>query len=223
MLFFAYLGRATEVASDAYFVVGNSLLAAALPGLVGVSGTTSGERNTKTLGMLLASPANRFAIFLGRTLPAIANGFAVSTFCLVSGMLLLDIHVAASAVPGLVLVILVCAFSCSALGLCIGAFGIRVRNATVLSWILIPVLLLVSGANVPLDRLPGWLRAIGSGLPLAHGIGAARDLVAGQRLTESGRALLLEFVIGLAYIGAGILLLRLFEFESRRTVLLDTM
>jgi ABC-2 type transport system permease protein len=223
MLFFAYLGRATDVASDTYFVIGNSLLAAALPGLVGVSGTISGERNTKTLGMLLASPANRLAIFLGRTLPAVANGFAVSTFCLVSGTLLLDVHVAASAVPGLALAVVVCAFSCSALGLCIGAFGLRLRNATVLSWILIPVLLLVSGANVPLDRLPGWLRAIGSGLPLAHGIGAARDLVAGHTLADGGRQLLLEFVIGLAYTGVGILLLRLFEFESRRTASLETM
>jgi ABC-2 type transport system permease protein len=223
VLFFAYLGRATGVASDTYFVVGNSLLAAALPGLVGVSGTVSGERVTKTLGMLLSSPANRLALFLGRTLPAIVNGFAVSAFCLISGTLLLDVHIGASALPGLVLAVLVCAFSCSALGLCIGAFGLRVRNSTALSWVLIPVLLLVSGANVPVERLPGWLRGIGSGLPLAHGIVAARDLVAGRTLAASGRPLLLELLIGLAYTGAGVLLLRLFEFESRRTASLETM
>ena len=223
LLFFAYLGRATEVASDTYFVIGNSLLAAALPGLVGVSGTVAGERVTKTLGMLLSSPANRLALFLGRTLPAIVNGVAVSAFCLASGALLLDFHVAASAVPGLMVVVVVCAFSCSALGLCIGAFGLRLRNATVLAWVFIPVLLLVSGANVPLGRLPDWLRAIGSGLPLAHGIEAARGLVAGQTLAENGRPLLLELTIGLAYTGTGILLLRLLEFESRRTASLETM
>jgi ABC-2 type transport system permease protein len=222
LLFFAYLGRAAGVASDTYFVVGNSLLAAALPGLVAVSGTISGERTTRTLGMLLASPANRPALFLGRTLPAVANGVAISIFCLVSGSVFLDVHIAASAVPGLMLIIVVCAFSCSALGLCIGAVGLRVRDATVLSWVLMPVLLLVSGANVPLDRLPDWVRAIGSGLPLSHGIGAGRDLV-GQTLADGGRPLLLEFMIGLAYTGAAILLLRLFEFESRRTASLETM
>ena len=223
LLFFAYLGRATGVASDTYFVVGNSLLAAALPGLVGVSGTVSGERVTKTLGMLLSSPANRLALFLGRTLPAVVNGVAVSVFCLASGVLLLDVRVPASALPGLMLVIVVCAFSCSALGLCIGAFGLRVRNTTVLAWVFIPVLLLVPGANVPVDRLPDWLRAIGSGLPLAHGIAAARGLVAGRTLADRGRALVLELMIGLAYTGAGILLPRLFEFESRRTASLETM
>lgn len=223
LLFFAYLGRATDVKSDTYFVVGNALLAASLPGILGVSGSVSGERYTKTLGMLLTSPANRLALFLGRTLPAVANGFVVSAFCLVSGALVLDVHIAPSAVPGLVLVILVSAFSCSALGLCTGAVGLRIRNVISLAWVFQPVLLLVSGANVPRDRLPDWLQAIGSGLPLMHGIEAARDLVAGQTLVESGGPLLLELVIGLAYGVAGVLLLRLFEFESRRTASLETM
>jgi ABC-2 type transport system permease protein len=223
LLFYAYLGRTTDVASDTYFVVGNALLAAALPGLLGVGGTISGERYTKTLGMLLASPANRLALFLGRTLPAIANGFVVSAFCFVCGAVLLDVHVAASAVPPLALIILISAFSCAALGLCMGALGLRVRDVVPTGWIFVPVLLLVSGANVPRDRLPGWLHAIGSGLPLTHGIDAARDLVAGQTLAESGRPLLLELTIGLAYLVAGVLLLRLFEFESRRTASLETM
>jgi ABC-2 type transport system permease protein len=223
LLFFAYLGRATDVASDTYFVVGNALLAAALPGLWGMSHSISGERRSKTLGTLMSSPASRLALFLGRALPAVANGFAVSAFCFVSGALLLDFHVAASVVPGLTLTIVVCAFSCSALGVCIGAFGLRGRNVTVLSNIFLAGMLLICGANVPLDRLPDWLQTIAPGLPLTHGIEAARQLVAGRAFAESGRPLLLELTIGLAYAGAGILLLRLFEFESRRTASLETM
>jgi ABC-2 type transport system permease protein len=84
------------------------------------------------------------------------------------------------------------------------------------------VLLLVSGANVPVDRLPGWLQTIGSGLPLTHGIEAARGVVAGQALAENARLLLLELAVGLAYAGLGLLLLRAFEFESRRTASLET-
>lgn len=223
LLFFAYLGRATAVEDDAYFVVGNGLLAVALPGLIGMGGSVNGERTAKTLGMLLASPANRLALFLGRALPAIVNGFAVSAFCLVCGALLLHVHVAASAVPALALIIVVCAFSCSGLGLCVGAVGLRARNVISFSWIFVPVLLLVSGANVPRDRLPDWLQAVGSGLPLTHGIAAARDLVAGQTFGENGMPLLIELVIGLTYAGVGLLLLRLFELESRRTASLETM
>lgn len=220
LLFFAYLGRATDVASDTYFVVGNALLAASLPGLLGMGGSISGERAAKTLGMLLSSPANRVALFLGRTLPAIANGFVVSAFCFLTGALVLRVHVAASAVPRVALIIVVCAFSCAALGLCMGAVGLRVRNVISVSWIFVPVLLLVSGANVPLDRLPDWLQAIGAGLPLNHGIAGARDVVAGGTL---GRAVLLELVVGVVYTGVGLLLLRAFEFESRRTASLEVM
>lgn len=223
LLFFAYLGRTTDVASDSYFVVGNALLAAAIPGLLGMSGSIGGERSSQTLGMLLASPANRLALFLGRTLPAIVNGLVVSVFCFVSGALVLHVHVSGSAVPALVLVIAVCAFSCSALGLCMGAVGLRARDVVSTGWILVPVLLLVSGANVPVDRLPGWLQAIGSALPLRHGIEAARHLVAGETLAETGRLVLLELAVGVAYAVVGLLLLRWFERESRRTASLETM
>jgi ABC-2 type transport system permease protein len=223
LLFFAYLGRATGVESDTYFVVGNALLAATLPGLLGTSGSISGERFTRTLGMLLASPASRVALFVGRALPAMVNGFAVSAFCFIAGALILDVHIAASSVPALTVVILACAFSCSALGLCAGALGLRIRNVVSVAWVFVPILLLVSGANVPRDRLPDWLQTIGSGLPLTHGIEAARRLVAGETLADVGGLLATELAIGLVYTGLGLLLLRLFELESRRTASLETM
>ena len=60
-------------------------------------------------------------------------------------------------------------------------------------------------------------------LPLRHGIEAARGLVAGETLGENSRAVLLELAIGLVYACVGVLLLRLFEHESRRTASLETM
>ena len=223
LLFFAYLGRATAVESDTYFVVGNALLAATLPGILGTGGAISGERYTRTLGMLLASPASRVALFVGRALPATVNGFAVSAFCFLAGALILDVHVAASALPALAVVILACAFSCATLGLCSGAVGLRIRDVVSVGWIWVPILLLVSGANVPRDRLPEWLQTIGSGLPLTHGIEAARRLVAGETLADVGGLVATELGVALAYATLGVLLLRLFELESRRTASLETM
>jgi ABC-2 type transport system permease protein len=223
LLFFAYLGRTTDVEDDTYFVVGNALLAAALPGLLGTGGSITGERYTRTLGMLLASPASRVALFVGRTLPAMVNGFVVSAFCFVAGALILDVHITRSSVPALAVVILACALSCSALGLCTGALGLRIRDVVSVSWILVPILLLVSGANVPRDRLPEWLQTIGSGLPLKHGIEAARRLVAGETLTDVGDLVLAELAVAIAYAALGLVLLRVFELESRRSASLETM
>ena len=78
ILFFAYIGRASGVESDAFFVVGNAVQVAAMAGIFGVAMTIGGERWTQTLSLVLVSPANRFALFLGRALPLIVNGFILS-------------------------------------------------------------------------------------------------------------------------------------------------
>jgi ABC-2 type transport system permease protein len=222
LLFFAYLGRASDVESDGYFVVGNALLAAALPGLWGMSHSISGERRSKTLGMLLSSPASRLALFLGRGLPTMANGLVVSAFCFAVGAILLEFDVSASAVPGLLLAIAACSFSCAALGLSVGALGLRGRNVTVIDNLLLATLLLFSGVNVPVERLPEWMQAVGPALPLTHGVEAAREIVGGAAVSQIGDLLLAEVAVGATYALVGAVLLRVFEIESRRTASLET-
>ena len=78
VLFFAYLGRAAELETDTFYVVGNSIQLAALPGLFAMSQAIAGERRAQTLPHLLVSPASRLAVFLGRGLPVMAIGVAVS-------------------------------------------------------------------------------------------------------------------------------------------------
>jgi len=64
------------------------------------------------------------------------------------------------------------------------------------------ILLLFCGVNVPLDLLPGWMEAIGRGLPLTHGIEAAREVVGGASLASVRDLVLKELAVGAAY-GAG--------------------
>jgi ABC-2 type transport system permease protein len=222
LLFFAYLGRASHVRDDTFFVIGNSLVAAALPGLFGMAHSISGDRRSQTLAALLASPASRIPLFLGRTLPAIANGFLVSAFCFATGTLLLRFHLDGSRIPAVALVTAICAFSCAALGVCIGAVGLRVRNVSVLADMLFGLFLVVVGVNVPIDRLPDAVRFVSSGLPLNHGIEAARALAGGAGLGDVRSLLATELAIGIAYLVAGLVLLRLFEFEGRHSGALET-
>ena len=67
------------------------------------------------------------------------------------------------------LVIFVSAFSCTGLGLICAAAGLRVRETAVLNNIIFGLLLIFTGANVPLDELPGWMQAISNWIPLTHG------------------------------------------------------
>src|SRR5687768_4331357 len=223
ILFFAYVGRFARVQDDEFFVIGNAVQASALAGIFGMAMTIGGERWTQTLSPLLATPANRIPLFLGRALPLIANGFVVSAFGFAVGWALLDFELAASEIPGIALVVLVCSFSCTALGLLTGSIGLRARDVFFLANLVALLLLLFCGVNVPLDSLPGWMQTVASGMPLTHGIEAAREIAAGTSFSDVSDLIATEVAIGVVYALVAYGLFRFFEVESRRRATLETM
>src|SRR5262249_49719781 len=106
ILFFTYLGRYSRAASDdAFFIVGNAVQVCGMSCVYGMTMAVANERWFGTLGPLLASPANRVAVFLGRGVPVFANGFLVSAFGFAVGAVLLDFRPAAGSLPALFLVV----------------------------------------------------------------------------------------------------------------------
>ena len=85
--------------NDEFYVIGNALNYAAIPCMFAMTFTIGGERFSQTLGLVLATPARRIPLFLGRSLPVIANGWVVAMFGVVVGSLLLDADIPARA-PG---------------------------------------------------------------------------------------------------------------------------
>jgi len=221
ILFFAYLGRAADVENDTFYVVGNAMVAAAVPGLFGMADTITDERYTHTLSLLVVSPASRLALFLGRAAPVAVNGAVVAAFAFLVGTLILDVSVPASALGPLVVTVLVTAFACTGLGIVNAAMGLRWRESALLSNLLLYFLLLAAGVNVPLDLLPGWLSTIAQGIPVTHGVEAARGLVAGDSLVDVAPLLGAELLVGLVYATVGLFFVRLFELEARRGATLE--
>jgi ABC-2 type transport system permease protein len=222
ILLFVYIGRSAHVQSDEFYVIGNALQYAAIPCIFAMSGTITDERYQQTLGFILVSPAGRLPLFLGRSLPVIANAIGVSAFALAVGGAIVGIHVPASAIGSLALVIAVSAASCTGLGLVGAAIGLRVRETATLNNIVFGVLLVFCGVNVALDELPGWMSFISQGLPLTHGIEAARRLAGGQSLGTVGGLVGAEVAVGATYTVLGYLLLRYMEWQSRRLATLET-
>jgi ABC-2 type transport system permease protein len=85
----------------------------------------------------------------------------------------------------------------------------------VLANIMFGLLLIFTGANVPIAELPGWMQAISNVIPLTHGIEAARILADGGSLASIDHLLADELLIGLVYGLAGYSLIRFFEWQSR--------
>ncbi len=221
ILLFAYLGRNAGVGSDEFFVIGNSLQYAAIPCLFAMGNTIGDERQEKTLGIILSTPAPRVPLFLGRALPVIANGFLVALFALVVGGAIFSIDVPASSYLPIAVTALVASFACTGLGLVTAALALRVRETAVLANVIFGFLLIFCGVNVPLDSLPGWMSAVSPWLPLTHGIDAARQLADGATLGSVGGDLVREGALGAVYVLVGMVMLSYFEWESRRRATLE--
>jgi ABC-2 type transport system permease protein len=219
--FFVFLGRSADVADDSFYVIGNALVAASIPGIFAMSHTITDERYTHTLSTLIVSPASRVALFLGRALPATANGFVVALFALVVGAVVLDVEIPASSYGVVLLSIAITSFACTGLGLVNASLGLRWRETAVLSNLFVYFLLVFAGVNVPLELMPDWLQTVAQGLPVTHGVEAAREAVAGASLTDVAGLLAAEALVGLVYAVLGLVLLRLFEREARRGATLE--
>jgi ABC-2 type transport system permease protein len=221
IILFAYIGRAAHLRSDEFYVVGNAMQYAAVPCLFAMTQTIAGERFQQTLGYILISPAGRVPLFLGRAVPVILNGFFVAGFSLVVGGLILGVTFSASAFGPLALVVLVAVFSCTGLGLINAGLGLRVRETSVLSNILVGFLLVFCGANVPTSALPRWMSEASAWIPLTHAIKAARDVAGGTSIAGVDGLLARELGVGVLYAAIGFAIIRIFETQSRRHATLD--
>ncbi len=222
ILFFTYLGRYAGGRDDSFFIVGNAVQVSAMAGIYGMVMGIANERQFGTLSPLLATPANRLAIFAGRGLPFIVNGLVVSAFGFVSSWVLLDFSPDPAVLAGLALVVAVTVVSCTALGALIGSIGLRARDVFFAANLVYFLLLLFCGVNIAVTDLPGWMEAVARVLPLTHGIEAAREVVSGTPLGEVAGLVATEALIGAAYAVTAYGLFRLFEAEGRRRGSLET-
>jgi ABC-2 type transport system permease protein len=222
LIFFTKLGQYAQAESSDFYIVGNSVQVCAMSSVYGMTMAVANERWYGTLGPLLASPANRAAVFLGRGVPVLANGLIVSVFTFAAGALFLGFRPGLQTVPALAAILLVTVSSCTAFGMLLGSIGLRAKDFFFAANLAYFLMLLLCGVNIPLDQLPGWMSAISRCLPLTHGIAAAREVASGASLADVSGLVWTELGVGACYAVAGFLLFRVLERESRRSAVLDT-
>ncbi|MCK4471917.1 MAG: ABC transporter permease [Anaerolineae bacterium] len=216
MLFFICLGMsATGRDTAEFYIVGNALQLTAYNGIFGVTMTVGRERNAGTLIYLVGSPANRLAIFLGRAFFNVLDGMLGVVIGFTWGALL-GLDLSSANLPGLALTIVITTISTCGLGLLLGSISLTALNVMFVNNTVFFLLLIFSGANLPLEKMPAWMRAVSTGLPLTRGIPSARLLVAGASLAEVWLLLAGELAVGLAYAMVGFAFFRWFEFQARR-------
>ena len=221
LLFFAALGSYATNRSPAYFAIGNAVQVSALAGVFGMTMAIANERWFGTLPAVLATPANRLALFAGRFMPFVLNGLFVSLYAFALGVIFLGVRIAPGSLAVVGLGLLVTVFSCTAIGALQGAISLRLRDGLFGANLVMMSILLFCGVNIPLRELPMWMQVVGNLLPFTHGLEAVRQAADGAGLAQVGGLIAIEFGVGCAYAAAAFALFRFLEVSSRRNATLD--
>ncbi|MEX0626290.1 MAG: ABC transporter permease [Chloroflexota bacterium] len=221
LFFFAALGSYATDRSPAYFAIGNAVQVSALAGVFGMTMAIANERWFGTLPALLATPANRAAVFAGRFMPFIMNGLLVSLYAFGLGVVFLGVRLAPGSILVAGLALLVTVFSCTAIGALQGAISLRLRDGLFGANLVTMAILLFCGVNIPLNELPGWMQVVGNLLPFTHGVEAVRQAADGAGLGQVGWLIGIEALVGVAYAASAFALFVVLERSARRNATLD--
>ncbi|GAA2216517.1 hypothetical protein GCM10009850_119860 [Nonomuraea monospora] len=219
LLFFGLLGQLGPQ-DTSFHVVGNAVRLMATSALFGAASVIVSERAAGTLSALLATPTPAAETFYGRALLQGVSGVLTGVFTLGLGMLVFGVRFPDASIAWALVALLVTALSLSGLGLLLANLSLVGTNPNLLINVVFYALILITGANIPLGELPAPLSAIGSAVPMTHGLEAVRAALAGQPDLVAGR-LGWELLVGVCYAGAGILLFRCAERHARRSGTLD--
>ena len=221
ILFFAALGSYATGMDPAFFAIGNAVQICSMSGIYGMTMAVANERWYGTLPNLLASPANRAALFGGRFIPFIANGLLVSAYGFALSWIFLGVRFDLPTLGIIVLAMVVTAFSCSAIGAVQGGLSLRLRDGLFGANMLVFLFLLFCGVNIPLGALPDWMQAVSQVLPFTHGLAAVRAAIGGAGLADVGGLILTELAVGVVYALAAFFLFRWLERSAYRSATLD--
>jgi len=218
MAFFVYLARfaAPTTTNVAFIAVGNAMQVASFSSIFAVCNLTSEEKWQGTLVPLIATPANRFPLFLGRASFQILNGIVTIAVGFLYANTLFQVDMVRTDFVALAIVIVVTTFAMTGFGLMLGSVGLFMRTAMIIANIFLFIGLLICGVNFPVTVLPVWIQPISYAIPMTYGTMAARAAVQGTDILGIAPVLLQEIATGLGSILIGYVLFLSFEVLARR-------
>lgn len=211
MLLFIFMGQLAGLNDPLYIVIGNILLLPAANGVSGVSMTINGERDFRTLPYLIASPAPRGPLFLGRSLVHIVDGLLSTIMALLLGVVFFGVDLTRSNLGLTILCILLLSITSCGMGLILGSLSLRTREAWTITSMVAMAFYIFSGVNFPVEVLPKSMQVISYSLPLTRGIEAARLAMNGADWLTISPLFIGELLVGLIYASIGYLVFIWFE------------
>ena len=223
MSFFVFVGQFLITSGNAqadlisYIAIGNALQLLSWNTVFSVINITSHDKWDGTLPLVLATPANRFPLFVGRAMMHTFDGMLSVLISFAYAVFLFGVNFSGANIVALVVVVLLTAFSMAGFGLLIGGFSFYFRDPLVFANIFTFILLIFCGVNFPISELPGPLQLVSYIFPLTYGINAGRKAITGASLNEISPLLIQMLIVGLISIVLGYIFFRAFENLARKT------
>ena len=216
MAFFVFVGIFAG-APIAFIAVGNALQSISWNTVYSVIKITGQDKWDGTLPLVLATPANRLPLFIGRAMIHVFDGILSAAISFVFAAFIFGVDFGQTNPLALVVAIFLTAFTMAGFGLLIGGFCFFFRNPLVFANIFTFCLLIFCGVNFPVSSLPAAIQPVSYIFPLTYGLTAARNAIIGQDLIQIAPTLAIQLVVGVASMLIGYILFRSFENNARRT------
>ncbi len=220
--FFSLLSKYAFQTDDiSPWIIGNSILLCSRNAIYGVGRVIMEDRDMGTLKLIIASPANKFLVFVGRGLMHIVDALITVLIGLFVGFIFFNLHIPLNNLFLFILAIVISIYSAMAIGHMISVVGLAFRDIIILLNVFEYLLIILTGASFPISRLPIFLQGISNFLPITRGIKAARLLLDSANRILVLKLLSREFLIGTIYILFGFFVFSFFESISRKKATLD--
>jgi len=216
MAFFAFVGVFAG-ASVPFIAIGNALQSLSWNTVFSVINITGHDKWDGTLPLVLATPAHRMPLFIGRAMIHVFDGLISVAISFAFAAFIFGVNFGQADVLALTLTVFLTAFTMAGFGLLIGGLSFFFRNPMVFANIFTFVLLIFCGVNFPVQSLPTVIQPVSYLFPLTYGITAARSAISGGNLIQIAPTLALQLVVGLAAMVVGFLFFRSFENNERKT------
>lgn len=201
MIFFALIGRLVGADEHVRFlVIGNGVMLASMTVMFVVQSTTW-ERFTGTLPLLVAAPASPIVVFAGRSVEWIPDAIATSLAGLFIVAPMFGVDIPVMRVLLILPLLLLVTLTTYAFGLFLGSLVLRAMMArNLVANLGYSTLMALAGVNVPITYFPDPLQVVAALLPLTHGLQAIRAVVDGAPLASVGSDVLAEILVGVAWL-----------------------
>lgn len=198
------------------WMIGNAILIASFGALFGVGTQLMDEKYNGTLGLLIVSKTKLSSILFSSAISSMLTSIVSVTVGIVLVSMILGISWNIGLVASFFIVLLLSSFVAMSFGYIFSCFILVTSEANLILNLVSRLLLIFTGANFPISRLPHFLQCFSTILPLTRSIEVAQGLIEGKTISSYYLQIFEEIVLGIIFIILASILLRVMENASRK-------